>query len=218
MKRDPSAAMRGEAQPGAHPFFALSALYQNWRTPIIRLLQRRLGRVEAEDAVQQIFTQMAASGRMPETGTELAYLSRAASNASIDGWRKSGKAQAIEVLSIEESSEELAVLAVGDEHDPMQRAAHRQRLARLEAALSELPERQREAFTLNVLDGHTQEEVAVIMGISARMISKHVSRAYAYCELRMQYGSMEQMQRLRAAAPHGAQGQNNYSHESDPTP
>ena len=218
MKRDPSAAVRGEPPPDAQPSSALATLYQNWRKPIVRLLQRRLGsHAEAEDTAQQVFTQMAASGRTPEAGAELAYLDRAAGHVAVDGWRKRGKAQAIEVLSIEDAGDELAALPGGDEQDPLLRAAHRQRLARLDEALNELPERQREAFTLNVLDGHTQEEVAARMGISPRMVSKHVSRAYAYCELRMQYGSLEQMQRLRAPIPQGAAGHNNNSHEADRT-
>lgn len=186
----------------------LSALYQRWRKPLVRLLQGRfVNRAEAEDATQQVFAQMAASGKLPEAGKEQAYLSRSASHLAIDGWRKSGKAQAIATVSIEDASEELAALAAGDEHDPALRAQHRQRLARLDEALAELPERQRQAFALNVLDGHTQEEVAVQMGISLRMVSKHVSRAYAYCELRLQYGSLEQMQRLRTPGRHDAAGQ-----------
>ncbi|MFT3665759.1 RNA polymerase sigma factor [Piscinibacter sp.] len=176
----------------------LSALYQRWRKPILRLLQGRLGsRAEAEDTVQQVFVRLIASGRLPEAGKEQAYLSRAAGNLVIDGWRRSGRYQSIELLSMDASSE---VAAGGEEHDPVRHAQHRQRLARLDQALTELPERQREAFILNVLDGCTQEEVAARMGISKRMVSKHVSRAYAYCELRLQYGSVAQMQRLLASA------------------
>ena len=204
MKRDPLSAAQGAPMRDAKPT-SLSALYQHWRKPLVQLLQGRFGtRAEAEDATQQVFAQMAASDKQPEAGKEQAYLIRSASHVAIDGWRKSGKAQAIVTVSIEDASEELASLAADDEHDPALRAQHRQRLARLDDALTELPERQRQAFALNVLDGHTQEEVAAQMGISLRMVSKHVSRAYAYCELRLQYGSLEQMQRLRTSGRHDA--------------
>ncbi|WP_241150391.1 MULTISPECIES: RNA polymerase sigma factor [Delftia] len=198
MKRDPFATQGGMAPPSA-----LTALYARWRQPLVRLLQGRLGsRAQAEDTAQQVFTQMAASGRLPEEGKEQAYLSRAASNLAVDQWRRQGGAQALATVSADNCGDELQGLAADDSHDPVRQAQNRQYLARLDDALGELPERQREAFTLHIMEGFTQEEVAQRMDISLRMVSRHVSRAYAYCELRLQYGSMEQMQRLRAdAAP-----------------
>lgn len=208
MTRDPQPPGQGESASDAEPN-GLSALYQRWRKPLVRLLQARLGtRADAEDTLQQVFVQMAASATLPEAGKEKAYLSRAAGNAAVDGWRKRGRTHAIQTVSLDAAGAEPASLATGDEHDPALRAQHRQRLARLAHALSELPERQRQAFTLNVIDGLTQHEAAARMGISLRMVSKHVSRAYAYCELRLQYGSLAQMQRLRAVDDH--------DHDHDP--
>ncbi|WP_447914956.1 RNA polymerase sigma factor [Delftia acidovorans] len=186
------------------PPSALAAMYARWRQPLVRLLQGRLGsRAQAEDTAQQVFTQMAASGRLPEEGKEQAYLSRAASNLAVDQWRRQGGAQALATVSADNCGDELQGLAADDSHDPVRQAQNRQYLARLDDALGELPERQREAFMLHIMEGFTQEEVAQRMDISLRMVSRHVSRAYAYCELRLQYGSLEQMQRLRtnAAAP-----------------
>ncbi|MFC4926878.1 MULTISPECIES: RNA polymerase sigma factor [Delftia] len=199
MKHDPFAA----AQGGMAPPSALATLYARWRQPLVRLLQGRLGsRAQAEDTAQQVFAQMAASGRLPEEGKEQAYLSRAASNLAVDQWRRLGAEQAIDMVPAEDCGDELQALPADDRHDPARQAQNRQYLARLDDALGELPERQREAFTLHVMEGFTQEEVAQRMDISLRMVSRHVSRAYAYCELRLQYGSMEQMQRLLAdAAP-----------------
>lgn len=185
------------------PPSALATLYARWRQPLVRLLQGRLGsRAQAEDTAQQVFAQMAASGRLPEEGKEQAYLSRAASNLAVDQWRRLGAEQAIDMVPAEDCGDELQALPADDRHDPARQAQNRQYLARLDDALGELPERQREAFALHVMEGFTQEEVAQRMDISLRMVSRHVSRAYAYCELRLQYGSMEQMQRLLAdAAP-----------------
>ncbi|MEJ8291354.1 RNA polymerase sigma factor [Delftia tsuruhatensis] len=200
MKHDPFAA----AQGGMAPPSALATLYARWRQPLVRLLQGRLGnRAQAEDTAQQVFAQMAASGRLPEEGKEQAYLSRAASNLAVDQWRRLGAEQAIDLMPAEDCGDELQALPADDRHDPARQAQNRQYLARLDDALGELPERQREAFTLHIMEGFTQEEVAQRMDISLRMVSRHVSRAYAYCELRLQYGSLEQMQRLRtdAAAP-----------------
>lgn len=179
---------------------ALSALYQRWSQPLLRMLRSRLGtRADAEDAVQQVFVQMAASARLPQAGSEQAYLRQTASNIAIDGWRQRGRTRAIQTVSIESSETELTSVALGAEHDPAEHVQHRQRLDRLRQALNELPDRQRQAFMLHVIDGLTQQETAAQMGISLRMVSKHVSRGYAYCELRLQYGSVAQMQRLHVA-------------------
>ncbi|CAB5691269.1 Probable RNA polymerase sigma factor fecI [Delftia tsuruhatensis] len=195
MKRDPLAA----AQGGMVPASPLAALYARWRQPLVRLLQGRLGsRAQAEDTAQQVFTQMAASGRLPEEGKEQAYLSRAASNLAVDQWRRQGGERAIATVPADDGGEERLEQPADDSHDPVHQAQNRQYLARLEDALGELSGRQREAFTLHILEGLTQEQVAQRMAISVRMVARHVSRAYAYCELRLQYGSMEQMRRLTA--------------------
>ncbi|MDR0225437.1 MAG: RNA polymerase sigma factor [Burkholderiaceae bacterium] len=199
MKRDPFTTTRGDLQ--AAPASPLAALYARWRQPLVRLLQGRLGsRAQAEDTAQQVFTQMAASGRLPEAGKEQAYLSRAARHVAIDDWRRGGADQAMVMVSAEDCGEELQAQAADAHHDPVRQAQRRQYLDRLSDALDELPARQREAFCLHIMEGLSQEEVSRRMDISLRMVSKHISRAYAYCELRLQYGSMEQMQRLKAQA------------------
>jgi RNA polymerase sigma-70 factor (ECF subfamily) len=83
--------------------------------------------------------------------------------------------------------------AAADTVSPAAAVEHRQRLARLQDALDELPERQRQAFVLHRFDGDTQDDVAQQMNISRRMVTKHLSRALAYCQLRVQYASLEQM-------------------------
>lgn len=199
MKARAAPAAPGEiADPGWHGF-GLASLYQRWRQPLVGMLQGRTGsRAEAEDTAQQVFTQMVASGQLPEGGKERAYLSRVATHVRIDEWRRAGGDRALALVPQDSCADGLSALPDAGGSDPLDAAHHRQQLARLDVALAELPERQREAFSLYAVDGLTQEEVAQRMGISLRMVSKHVSRALAYCELRLQYGSFEQMQRLRA--------------------
>jgi RNA polymerase sigma-70 factor (ECF subfamily) len=103
-------------------------------------------------------------------------------------------------VSLDEAEEGVRALAAGDASCPMRAAAHQQRLARLGEALQELPERQREAFVLSRFDGLTQDEVAARMQISRRMVVKHLARAIAYCEVRVHYATVAQMQQLHRPA------------------
>lgn len=172
----------------------LASLYARWRAPLLRLLQRRTGNRDlAEDATQDVFVRLAASGRALAPTEEAPYLATSARNAATDQWRRSEEA---EVVSLDAAAQELRALADPRQREPQQIVEQRQRIARLNDAVAELPERQRQAFLLNRIDGLTHDEVAQAMGISARMVSKHLNRAMAYCQLRVNYGSVEQMQRL----------------------
>lgn len=199
MKLDPrSAAQNAQApQPPGHEE-PLTSLYRRWRNPLVRLFQgRSRDRAQAEDAAQDVFVRMAVAGKTLAPEEEKPYLSTVARSVATDDWRKSGREAALDTVSMETTSEELASLHTDDALSPLEIAAHRQRIARLNEAVAELPERQRQAFLLNRIDGLSHDEVAAAMGISPRMVAKHLQRAMAYCHLRVKYGSVEQMQRLR---------------------
>lgn len=174
----------------------LAQAYATWRQPLLRFLQRRLGnRSDAEDATQESFARLAAAGNAPSLEKQRSYLYQIAVNLLCDGARQRQARGPVTMVRLDDTEPEAIP---GPAHCPATLMEHRQRLARLELALSELPERQREAFVLHRFDGLTQDEVAMRMGISRRMVVKHLSRAFAYCELRIQYASVEQMESLRA--------------------
>lgn len=128
-------------------------------------------------------------------------------------WRKSPAAKHLHAVPFDDCRDELDSAAAQRHADTERHAAHRQRLNRLHAAVAELPERQRQAFILHRVEGRTVQETAERMGISLRMAVKHLGRAVAYCETRVQYASIEQMQRLRAV--HAALSSHDEAPESD---
>lgn len=199
LPRDVEAVDRVEA--GA----ALTRLYRRWRSPLIGWLRGRGGdRSEAEDLTQQVFTRLWASGRLPaDDGKAQAYLRQTARRIEIDQWRHAGQTGALQTQALDEEgvASPAAMALADDSQDPLRRVERRQQLARLRDALAELPARQGEALGLYLDQGLTQDEIAGRMGISTRMVSRHISRGLAYCTLRLQYGSFEQMQRLRTPDP-----------------
>lgn len=173
----------------------LGHLYARWRAPLARMMRRYFGSAaEVEDATQEVFARLAATGKAIAPGDEQPYLRRAARNVAIDGWRKSAQREGLQRVALEEDSDtpDLSTDACHtDAH-----AAHSQLLARLDQAIQELPARQREAFTLHRIEGHTVEETALRMGISTRMVVKHLSRGLAYCQVRVSYASSAQMRQM----------------------
>ena len=81
----------------------------------------------------------------------------------------------------EAASESLEELAPADEsglgQDPMDSADGRQVMALIEAAIAELPLRQRQAFLLRYWEDMDVAEVAQVMGCSAGSVKTHSHRA-----------------------------------------
>ncbi|MFT3757867.1 RNA polymerase sigma factor [Thauera sp.] len=177
----------------------LADAFAHWQPKLLRTLFRRLGnRDDAEDIAQESFARLAAAGKALPLDEQGPYLQRIAQNLSHDQWRNSPARQQIEVIAYDDCEMTADGIAT-DGVCPCSRTEQRQRLERLQQALDELPERQREAFILHRFDGLPQDEVAERMGISRRMVVKHLARAFAYCEIRVHYASLEQMERLHPA-------------------
>lgn len=69
--------------------------------------------------------------------------------------------------------------------DPVAEVEAGELAERVRAAIAALPERQREALTLSRFDGLTHEEVADVMGCSARTVNNHLVRALATLRARL---------------------------------
>lgn len=206
---------RRDASQSADAGATLAGLYRRWRDPLVRWLRGRGGgRDDAEDLTQQVFARLWASGRLPADDHKAqAYLRQTARRLEIDRWRKYGEAGAGRTVSLDTDLapgvvEGIATPAVSSDerHDPLRQVEQRQQLDRLRDALAELPARQGEALGLYLNQGLTQDQIAEQMGVSTRMVSKHISRGLAYCTLRLEFGSVEQMQTLKMSDGENSEG------------
>jgi RNA polymerase sigma-70 factor (ECF subfamily) len=127
-------------------------------------------RAEAEDVAQETMLRLwrvAPEWRQGETKvTTWAY--RVATNLCIDRQRARGRKRQMAL----DDAPEVADGAVGAEGQ-LQEAG---RMAALEAALAELPDRQRQAVVLRHLEGMTNPEIAAIMEIGVEAVESLTAR------------------------------------------
>lgn len=173
----------------------LAKVYGRFRQAFVRGLGRFRGAgVSAEDALHDaVVRYIAASPPLENEDQARAYLHQVVRNRAAHELREQRAGRSLQTVALDE---ETTQMAIDPGAGPLDAAHQRQRMERLGQALEELPERQREAFVLHRFDGLTQDEVAERMGVSRRMVVKHLARALAYCEARVQYASAEQMRAL----------------------
>jgi RNA polymerase sigma-70 factor (ECF subfamily) len=140
--------------------------------PAVWRFLRRLGvpSEEVDDTAQRVFARVLAQGPRIKTGSERAYLMRAAFRAALEQQRAKQRwlARASEV-DIDDTSSPLP--------DPDQSLALREDLALLDRALSRLPPELRAILTLFELEGLTFTEIALALQLPRGTVASRVRRA-----------------------------------------
>lgn len=176
------------------------SLYARWRKPLARMLGRYFKTpADVEDASQEVFVRMMAADKHLPPDEERPYLHQVVRSVAAFEQRKGPQQAGVRLVSVEDCREEVEALAARDAADSAIEAERHQRLARLRDALAELPERQRQAFVLHRVQELTLVQTAERMGITERMVSRHLARALSYCEMRVRYASAEQMRAVMDA-------------------
>jgi RNA polymerase sigma-70 factor (ECF subfamily) len=160
----------------------LESLYYLYRADLLRFLVSRTGDpAEAEEIIQELWFKTRAARPGP-VGNARAYLYRMAQNLVLDRLRERQRralrdrvwsdhqvghsAPGTEVLDRAPTAEEELVT--------------RGEVARLRAAIKELPDGARRALRLHKIDGLSHGEVAERLGISRSGVEKHMAVAMKY--------------------------------------
>lgn len=125
---------------------------------------------EIEDFRQDIYERVleAAEQKIPDRSR--AFVFQTARNLLIDRLRKEA------VVAIEAVADLETLDIAAEEPSPERSAFARDMLRRLQFALDHLPPRCREAVVLKRIDGLSQREIAVRMGITEQAVANHVAR------------------------------------------
>ncbi|HTO39464.1 MAG TPA: sigma-70 family RNA polymerase sigma factor [Rhizomicrobium sp.] len=133
-------------------------LQHNWRN-----------RSDIADLRQDVYERVCQAAQEARPDNTRAFVFRTARNLLIDRIRRE------HVVPIE-AVEDLDALAMAmDEPDPERTAIARDELRRLQLALDRLPPRAREAIVLGRIEGLQGNEIAIRMGITEGVVSRHLA-------------------------------------------
>ncbi|WP_427789421.1 sigma-70 family RNA polymerase sigma factor [Brevundimonas diminuta] len=152
------------------------------RRSLIRYAKRITGDWDhAEDVVQEAYLRLSEMGRKQDLVRPGGYLARIVRNLAIDQlWRSRRDGE----VFVSDGQARLDDLAAG-QPTPEQVVLARNEFARLEAALSELPERMRIAVEMHRFGGAKLREIAVELEVSVTVAHELVVAGVAHCRSRL---------------------------------
>lgn len=170
-------ALLGEsAAPMAGPHPLIDA-YLRKRADLVRFFTLRTGSAAAgEDIVQDLYIKLQGSEAPADIQNPEAYLYRMGSNLMLDRM-KAQRRQAARDDSWSRERGGDGPEPVADEARADDAVAARQRLAKVMAALDELPPQAAKAFRLHKFDGLSHGEVAERLGVSRSSVEKYIMNA-----------------------------------------
>jgi RNA polymerase sigma-70 factor (ECF subfamily) len=150
---------------------AFDALYRAELPRLSRFFARRVAADDVLDMVHEAFRRLLriTSENKSPPDTPEAYLTQIAGNLVRDRHRRARSHALDQHVSFDEDAVEGL--------EPLGLLETRDAIARVDAALLELPERTREIFLLHRLGGHSYAEIAAARGVSVKAIEKHIARA-----------------------------------------
>ncbi|PEN08885.1 hypothetical protein CRI93_03825 [Longimonas halophila] len=144
---------------------ALRNLYRTYKSLIFGLLLSILNdRQEAEDCLQEVFTQVweNADRFNPERGKPYSFIVTIARNKAIDRTRS----KVYKNLQRQDYTiNDFAMVPIDTENSPFEEATRTDRANRLRRALSEIPEKERRVIRIAYFEGLSQSEIAERTGI-----------------------------------------------------
>ena len=154
--------------------------FGRWRKPIRSWFASRASvpRTEVDDLAQEVFLRLLRYGDEVAVENPQSYLFRIAANVANE-WRARSHVRQPHDRSW---LDELQI----DPADQPDNSDSRSRISKhMQAAVDQLPKRQREALLLHVNDGLTYKQIAGRMGVTYRIVLRDLTRAYAALRVRL---------------------------------
>lgn len=153
--------------------WAEELLYRRHVPAVSQTIATLLGRMsDCEDVVQDTFVEaLSELGALREPAAFRGWLLRIAVNKC---HRRFRKRKLLRALGLDRGTDDVTLERLAA---PSLSAEHRAELARIDAALQPLPERERSAWILRHVHGHELTEVAELSGVSLATVKRLLMRA-----------------------------------------
>jgi RNA polymerase sigma-70 factor (ECF subfamily) len=138
--------------------------------------RRMANRDEVDDLIQEAFARLLSSREERDLAYPFAYLFRIASNLLSDHYRRRART----LLNLEITPDDVRFAVAPDQEHACHLADLQERLA---AALAVLPDRCRQVFVMRRFRNMSTPAIASELGISHRMVQKHLTRAMTHIYL-----------------------------------
>lgn len=167
----------------------IARLFSEHNRALVGYLKSRLrSEQEAKEVAQEAYVRVLQLDKPGGTSLLRAYLFKTAANLAVDRLRRRSLLQRIEETEL---FNELNT-PNGDSNNPELRLLKEETEHQLWRFLDELPEKGRQIFRLCRLDGLSQQDVALKLGISDRMVRRYVTYVVVYCRLRIDGASTQE--------------------------
>lgn len=155
-------------------------LFENNKMQLLKFLTRRVGREAAPDLLQETYARVLAISDGKDIADPSAYLRRTAANLATDFARQ--RRNDFKVLVFHDDAPE----ALSPEATPEESMEALDASRQLDAAIKMLPPKCREVFTMRMHEGVGHDEIARRLGISRKMVERHMRIAIQRCRTALQ--------------------------------
>ncbi|MGB3127604.1 MAG: sigma-70 family RNA polymerase sigma factor [Pseudomonas sp.] len=153
-----------------------TGFFEHYEELIGTWTRRLRNRQQAEDLAHDTFVRVLES-RSTEVAQPRAYLHQTARNIAVDAYRREDRREALALEAFDQSSPHSG--------DPEQYMHAIQLADSIEQALAELPLNCRKIFIWQKIEGLTQQEIAVRLGLSKNMVEKYMIRTLRHLRDRL---------------------------------
>lgn len=170
------------ASAAASDAFDLDDAYRAYHGPLVSFLSSKLREKSiAADIAHTVFAALAARPSLDAVHNTRQYLFRAARNQLADYYRK----EHAQEERVERLKSDPGALMDQESPNPEDEAIRCDKLNRLRAIITAMPEKRRQVFMLARFQELTETEIAERLGMKPDAVSKHVSRAMRDCKREM---------------------------------